>query len=65
MTISLYEITVPVMVLAMRRMDLMLAKGRRPAEEHGIDQEDLAGARLWPDMMSFRHQVQRTSDTAR
>lgn len=65
MSLSLYDVTVPLMTATMEQLGQCLEKRRLHAEANGMSEEDLLGARLWPDMMSLREQVQRTSDTAK
>lgn len=65
MALSLYDITVPVMSSAFRRMLLLIEVSRRYAAANGIAEEELLSARLAPDMMNFIAQVQRASDTAK
>jgi len=65
MSLSLYEITVPVMVTGFRNMSKFLDRGRAYADEKGIAHVKLLNARLADDMMTLVQQVQRASDTAR
>jgi hypothetical protein len=65
MSLSLYEITVPVMLSGFRNMARFLELGRNHAEQSGISPEDLLEARLAPDMLSLVGQIQRASDTAK
>ena len=58
---SLYTVTVPVMVRALKNLDHLLAK----AADSGIDEAELTGARLTEDMLPLTKQVQIASDTAR
>jgi hypothetical protein len=65
MSLSLYEISVPVMIAAFGNMSKFLDRGRAYADERGIAHAKLLNARLAEDMMSLVEQVQRASDTAR
>jgi len=65
MSLSLYEITVPVMIAGFGNMSKFLDRGRAFADEKGIAHIKLLNARLADDMMSLVEQVQRASDTAR
>ena len=65
MPLSLYEITVPVMISAFDNMSKFLDRGRAYADEKGIAHAELLDARLADDMMTLVQQVQRASDTAR
>jgi len=58
---SLYAVTMPVMVRALKNLDHVLAK----AADSGIDDAELVGARLIEDMLPLSKQVQIASDTAR
>ena len=58
---SLYAVTVPVFVGALKNLDHVLAK----AAESGIAEADLVDARLSGDMLPLSKQVQIASDTAR
>ena len=65
MSLSLYEITVPVMIAGFDNMSKFLDRGRAYADEKGIAHARFLNARLADDMMSLVEQVQRASDTAR
>ena len=65
MSLSLHEITIPVMIAGFRNMSKFLDRGRAYADEKGIAHAKLLDARLAGDMMTLVQQVQRASDTAR
>lgn len=65
MTLSLFDITVPVFIRGFRNLSANLEKARAHAEAEGIPVEDIIGARLFPDMLPLSGQVQRASDTAK
>jgi hypothetical protein len=65
MTISLYDITVPVFSRGLARLGALLERGRAHAEAEGLAPERLLQARLAPDMLTLTGQVQRASDTAK
>jgi hypothetical protein len=65
MSLSLYEITVPVMIAGLDNMSKFLDRGRGYADEKGIAHASLLNAGLADDMMTLVQQVQRASDTAR
>lgn len=65
MPLSLYDITIPVFIRALNNLGANLEKGRAFADEKGISQEELAAARLFPDMLPLTGQIQRASDSAR
>jgi hypothetical protein len=65
MSVSLYDLTVPVFVRGLGILDVLLEKGRVHAEAEGIEPAALLEARLAPDMLTLVGQVQRASDTAK
>jgi len=65
MSTSLYDLTVPVLVRALRNLSAILNKGEAYAAEQGLDPKDLIEARLFPDMGALASQVQRVSDSAK
>ncbi|MGD9914826.1 MAG: DUF1993 family protein [Rhizobiaceae bacterium] len=65
MTLSLYDISVPVFIRAFNNLSKNLAKARAHADANGIAHDDLLGARLFPDMHPLTAQVQRASDAAK
>jgi len=65
MPVSLYDISIPVFVKGLGNLGAVLEKGRAFAREKGIGDEELAAARLYPDMFPLTGQIQRASDTAR
>jgi hypothetical protein len=65
MAITLYDVTVPMLLRGLDRLGVLLDMGRAFGEAEGIAEADLLGARLAPDMMTLTGQVQRASDTAK
>ena len=65
MSTSLYDLTVPVLVRALRNLSAILAKGEVHAREQAIDPATLIEARLFPDMGALASQIQRASDSAK
>ena len=65
MPVSLYELTVPVLEQSLRALDNVLTKAEANAAERKIDLAVLFGARLAPDMLQLRSQVQLASDHAK
>jgi uncharacterized protein len=65
MTISLYDITLPVFDRGLGVLAAVLDKGRSHVEANGLETEALLAARLAPDMLNLAGQVQRASDTAK
>jgi uncharacterized protein len=65
MPLSLYDITVPVMLTGLRNLARLLEAGRSHAEQSRLSPQDLLEARLAPDMLTLIGQIQRASDTAK
>lgn len=65
MSITAYELTVPVFLRAFANLSAILDKGLAHAVATGIDPAALVEARLAPDMLTLAGQVQRASDTAK
>jgi hypothetical protein len=65
MTISMYQISIPVLVRALNNLDAILVKAAAHADAKKIDPAALIGSRLYPDMFALARQVQVASDTAK
>jgi uncharacterized protein len=65
MSLSLYDITVPVMIQGMNHASAVLERGRTFASQKGLSDEAVLEARLASDMMTLMGQIQRASDTAK
>lgn len=65
MTLSLYDVSVPVFIRAFGNMSDFLEKGQAFADEKDIAHADLLEARLFSDMAPLTTQIQRASDTAK
>ena len=65
MATALYDLTVPVLLRALRNLSAVLEKGRVHAEAQGLAPEALLQARLFEDMAPLTSQVQRVSDAAK
>ena len=65
MSLSLYDVSVPVLARGMRNMGAFLEKARRHAATTGMADSELLEARLFEDMLPLTGQVQRASDSAR
>lgn len=65
MSLSLYDVTVPVLARGLAIVSRYLDKAEAHAKEHGIDPAVLITARLYPDMAPLAGQVQRVSDTSK
>lgn len=51
MTLTLYDLSVPILVRALENLTLVLKKGEAWCEENQIDKAKLLGSRLAPDML--------------
>lgn len=65
MSLSLYDVTVPVFLRAFANLSEILEKGRTFADQNGMPHAELLEARLFPDMAPLTGQIQRASDTAK
>lgn len=65
MATSLYDLSIPVFVRALRNLSAILDKAEAHAAAEGKPGESLLEARLYPDMQALAYQVQRASDGAR
>jgi hypothetical protein len=65
MSLSMYQVSVPVFVRALNVLAELLNKAEAHAEQHGLVKDALVGARLADDMMPLAAQVQRASDTSK
>jgi hypothetical protein len=65
MSLSMYDVTVPVLIRGLRILDQYLDRAVAFAAENSIDPKVLVNARLAPDMQPLSGQVQRSSDTSK
>jgi len=65
MALSIYEVSIPVLIRGLGILSALLRKGEAHAVAAGTDPNVLVAARLAPDMLSLAGQVQRASDTAK
>ena len=65
MTLSLYDVTIPVFTRALHTMSGLLDTGRTWADESGLEHDELLQAQLYPDMKPLIHHVRLACDTAR
>ena len=65
MTISIYQASVPRLANSLNNLIHILDKAQAHLEAKKIDPTALIDFRLYPDMLSFRRQVQIASDTAK
>lgn len=59
---SMFDISIPPMIRAMRNLSRILSKGERHAQNHALNPEDLLQARLYADMYPLTRQVQIATD---
>jgi uncharacterized protein len=65
MSLSLYTLSVPAFVRALKILSALLEKGRAHAEANKIELSTFVNARLAPDMMTLAGQIQSASDAAK
>ena len=65
MTLSLYDVSVPVFTRTLKALDAVLAKAEANAEARKIEPAVFLQARLAPDMFPLLKQVQLASDFAK
>jgi hypothetical protein len=65
MSLSMYDLSIPVLVRGFATLSDYLDKAASHAAESGIDPAVLVNARLAPDMLPLAGQVQRASDSAK
>jgi hypothetical protein len=65
MSLSMYDVSIPVLVRGLKNLSHLLEKGAASAEARKIDPSVLVNARLAPDMHPLSRQVQIASDSAK
>ncbi|QJU59490.1 DUF1993 domain-containing protein [Sphingomonas sp. AP4-R1] len=65
MTISMYQVSVPMFVRAFNALSAVIEKGEAHAAATGLDPADIFAVRLAPDMLPFPKQIQIASDMAK
>ncbi len=65
MTISMYEVSIPVFIRMSKNLAAILAKGATYVEAKKIEPTVLINSRLYPDMFHLARQVQIASDAAK
>ncbi len=65
MALSLYDVSIPVLVRGLTNLSVIIDKAAAHAEAKKIDPVVLAQARLFPDMFPLARQVQIACDTAK
>lgn len=64
MSISLYQVSIPVFIKFLGNLSLILDKAAAFAAEKKIEQSVLLDTRLYPNMFTFGRQIQRVTDHA-
>lgn len=65
MSLTLYDISVPVFLRGFSNLAEILKKGEAFADEKGVAHQELLQARLYEDMLPLTGQIQRASDSAK
>lgn len=65
MSLSMYTISIPVLIRQLDNLSVLLDKGARHAEAKKFDPAVLINARLAPDMFALSRQVQIATDNAK
>ena len=65
MSISYYDVTVPMFIKNLTNLKAFLEKGAAHALEMGVSEADFLGARLSPDMFPLLKQIQIATDNAK
>ena len=65
MSLSLHDIAIPTLIGGLGTLASILDKAASHAEAAGLEPGALLDAQLFPDMFSFKRQIQTATDTAR
>ena len=65
MSLSLYDVSIPVYLGMLRNLAAILEKAEAHASAHGVDPATYLEARLAPDMHPLSRQIQMASDAAK
>lgn len=65
MSLSLYDVSIPVYLKMLANLEALLDKGEAHAKASGMELSELTEARLAPDMKTLVGQVQLASDAAK
>ncbi len=65
MSISYYDVTVPIFKKSLTNLKTFLRKGVEHAAENGVAEADYLGLQLSPDMFPLRRQIQISTDNAK
>jgi hypothetical protein len=65
MSVSLYDVSVPIFTLSLKNLSVILDKAQQHAEAKKVDPKALPAARLIIDMLPLSAQIQIACDTAK
>jgi uncharacterized protein len=65
MSISYYDLTVPVFIKNLENLKTIVAKGVAHATENGVAEADFLALQLSPDMFPLKRQIQISTDNAK
>lgn len=65
MTISYFDVTVPIFIKSLTNLKAFLRKGADHAKEVGIAEADFLSLQLSPDMFPLKRQIQISTDNAK
>ncbi|MCA1324505.1 DUF1993 family protein [Herbaspirillum sp. alder98] len=65
MSITLHQISIPLLIKGMQNLSALLDRAEQHADEQQLEYQVLLSARLFGDMYPLTAQVQRASDTAK
>src|SRR5450631_3971944 len=65
MSVSLYDLSIPVLNLGLTNLSVLLDRGTAHAETRKFDANVFAQARIFPDMLPFTRQVMIACDMAK
>lgn len=65
MTISYYDVTVPVFIKSLQNLKAFLRKGVEHATENGVEEASFLALQLSPDMFPLKRQIQISTDNAK
>ena len=65
MALTMYQVSVPVLLRGLENLSAILAKGQAFAEAQGLNESELTTAKLADDMFPLTRQIQIASDAAK
>lgn len=65
MTISYYDVTVPVFIKSLENLKVFLRKGVEHATQNGVEEAGFLALQLSPDMFPLKRQIQISTDNAK